>query len=118
LIGFEGCQFCGSWWEASEVEGDAAKERRAVGFGARGDVLGFELGLDEGVHRIADCGLRIPDFRQPLARDWLESPVIAVGFGDGRFADGRRVDLNRGLGFGNVFLGRGWLETQGEECRE
>ncbi len=42
----------GSGWEAEKVEGEAANQRRAVGFGGGGQAVFFEFGEDEAVDRV------------------------------------------------------------------
>src|SRR5687768_14565786 len=61
LIGQIGLDLFRSWRESGKVDCYPPNERSAVGWRSGSKSGLVELCLDEGVDRIADCGLRIAD---------------------------------------------------------
>jgi hypothetical protein len=86
--------------QAYKIEIDAADQRPLVGRRGRGEALGLQLIQNEGVNRIADCGLQIADCRHFGARDRLPAPVLGFALGEVEGAGCRA--RSRGL-----FLGPG-----------
>ena len=108
-VGDEGRDLLRSGQEAGEVEGEAAEERRTVGFRGEDEPLGPERLKDEGIDR-SSPGCRVGQSRHGWFDDWLERPPRPVAGCQIRARRNRfRLRLDGARAGGDPALDRGEL---------